>query len=515
MSGFKQNGEITLPAQPLPLVAENVFIERTPEDNPLPTFDEVKHLLPKPLWENGEDYIRCYWKAWEIAFRNLRKPVAGTGFVSNFIDTAFNGNLFMWDSCFILMFGKYADRIFRFQGTLDNLYAHQQRDGFISREVHEETGLERFPRHDPSSTGPDIMAWCEWDYYLNFGDKARIAEVFPPLMAYHRWMRENRTWRDGTYFSSGWGCGMDNSPRLQPEYNDSFSHGHMVWVDACMQELNNCRILIKMAELLGRTEFVAELLEEQKHLEQVINLTLWDEETGFYYDLWKNGQFNMTRHVGAYWALLAECVPEERAERFIAYLEDPKEFKTEHRVPTLSKAHPKYQANGGYWCGSVWAPTNYMILKGLDKYGKYDLSHTIGKENLYAVTEVFKETGTLYENYAPEFVADGKPARGSSSKPEFVGWTGLIPISVMFEYVFGIKPDAAGNKITWHVNLLEKHGVEKYPFGTEGELTLICEARKNPQEKPQITLKSNVAVDVEIIWGTGNDRQSMLLKPRV
>jgi len=334
-------------------------------------------------------------------------------------------------------------------------------------------------------------------------------------MAYHRWMRENRTWRDGTYFSSGWGCGMDNSPRLQPEYNDSFSHGHMVWVDACMQELNNCRILIKMAELLGRTEFVAELLEEQKHLEQVINLTLWDEETGFYYDLWKNGQFNMTRHVGAYWALLAECVPEERAERFIAYLEDPKEFKTEHRVPTLSKAHPKYQANGGYWCGSVWAPTNYMILKGLDKYGKYDLSHTIGKENLYAVTEVFKETGTLYENYAPEFVADGKPARGSSSKPEFVGWTGLIPISVMFEYVFGIKPDAAGNKITWHVNLLEKHGVEKYPFGTEGELTLICEARKNPQEKPQITLKSNVAVDVEIIWGTGNDRQSMLLKPRV
>ena len=83
MSGFKQNGEITLPAQPLPLVAENVFIERTPEDNPLP-FDEVKHLLPKPLWENGEDYIRCYWKAWEIAFRNLHKPVPDTGFVSNF-----------------------------------------------------------------------------------------------------------------------------------------------------------------------------------------------------------------------------------------------------------------------------------------------------------------------------------------------------------------------------------------------------------------------------------------------
>ena len=39
----------------------------------------------------------------------------------------------------------------------------------------------------------------------SFGDKERLAKVFPCLMAYHEWMRENRTWRDGTYWSSGWG----------------------------------------------------------------------------------------------------------------------------------------------------------------------------------------------------------------------------------------------------------------------------------------------------------------------
>ena len=75
----------------------------------------------------------------------------------------------------------------------------------------------------------------------------------------------------------------------------------------------------------------------------------------------------------------------------------------------------------------------------------------------------------------------------------------------MFEYVFGIKPDATNNKITWHINLLEKHGIEKYPFGTEGELTLTCEKRNSQDEKPQITIESNVPVTVEIVWGDNKE----------
>lgn len=52
-----------------------------------------------------------------------------SGFVSNYIDAAFDGNVFMWDSVFMLMFGKYGARSFDFQGTLDNFYSHQYQDG--------------------------------------------------------------------------------------------------------------------------------------------------------------------------------------------------------------------------------------------------------------------------------------------------------------------------------------------------------------------------------------------------
>ena len=480
--------------------AENPFVGMPMEDTPLPTYAAEREKLPRPVWAGHPDVLRCYDKVWEIAFRNLCKPVPGTGFVSNFIDTAFNGCLFMWDSSFILMFGKYGMRSFDFQATLNNMYSHQHKDGFICREIEESTGNDRFSTYDPSATGPDIMAWCEWEYFKNYGDVDRLSRVFPCLMAYHEWMREFHTWRDGTYYSSGWGCGMDNLPRLQPEYHECFSHGHMVWNDACMQELMNCKILMDMAKVLGREADAAGLKEEREQLIRVVNELLWDDKTAFYYDLWKDDRWNKVKHIGAYWALLAEIVPADRAEGFIAHLTNPKEFATDCMIPALSADHPDFNELGGYWKGGVWAPTNYMVLCGLDKYGKFDLSHNIARNYLDNVVSVFNETDTVFENYSPVFDANGKARKGEPAKDDFVGWTGLAPISVLFEFVFGIKPDAEQNILRWHVNLTERHGVENYPFGKDTTLTLLCEARDSTLEEPQVEVRSDRPVTVEIIW---------------
>ena len=501
---FKQNGEITLVKNPL--VEENVFLQLPREVLPLPGFAENRDQLPVPVWDGHEDAIACYWKAWEIAFRNLKTPAEGSGFVSNFIDTAFNGNTFMWDSVFMLMFGKYADRIFKFQNTLNNLYAKQHADGFICREINEITGRDIFARLDPSSTGPEVMPWCEWEYFCNFGDRERLAKVFPPLMAYRQWMDKYHTWPDGTCFSTGWGCGMDNIPRMEPGYHDSFDHGHMIWVDACMQSLFSCNILIKMAQVLGRTEFIPELEAQRERMRTVINEKLWDEETGFYYDLWRNRKHSMVKHIGAFWAMVAECAPADRLERLAEHLTNQEEFNTDLPVPSLSKDNPNFRMDGGYWRGGVWAPTNYMVLKGLDVCGKYDLSHRIGYRFLNAAVDVFNSTGTIFENYAPEFL-EGHAMPGKPAKADFIGWSGIIPISVLFEYVFGIKPDAVNRKITWHIQLTERHGVQKYPFGVDGEMTLICNARSGINAKPELVLVSNIPVTVEVIWGDAENRQ--------
>ncbi len=299
-------------------------------------------MLPTPVWDGRDDVIFCYNYAWRTAFGNLRRVNGESNFVSNFIDTAFNGFLFMWDSSFIVMFGKYGSRAFNFQKTLDNFYSHQHKDGFICRGLCESEAGEHFSRHDPSSTGPNILGWSEWEYYCQTTDTDRLKKVFDPLLAYHLWLKEHRTWRDG-----------------------------------------------------------------------------------------------------------------------------------------------------GYWRGGVWAPTNYMVLKGLEKNGYEDLAYDIGRNCLENVIAVFEKDKTLYENYAPESASCGNPAKG-----DFVGWSGLFPINILFEYVFGIRPFARENKIIWNVRLTNKHGIINYPFN-DLTVDLICEKRVSADD----AVFCDNPIEIEIRYG--------------
>lgn len=322
----------------------NVFSQKGQETVDIPDFNEVKEKLPEIVWDGHESAVRCYYKAWELLWENIHNPLC-PALVSPFVDAAFNDCIFMWDSCFMLMFGKYADRYFPFQKTLDNFYALQHRDGFIGREISEKDGSEKFSRHDPSSTGPNILAWCEYEYYKFTGDKERLSRVFDPLLAYHQWFRNNRTWKDGSYFSSGWGCGMDNMPRLRGNDDKWFSHNHMTWCDTCMQQLLNCKILIKIADILKRDD-IDDIIEEQQRLSLWVNENLWDNTTKYYYDLWNNNELNMIKSVGAYWSLLAKAVPQDRKDDFIKHLKNPHEFMRPNCVPTLSADCRYYSKKG-------------------------------------------------------------------------------------------------------------------------------------------------------------------------
>ncbi len=486
---------------PNPLVEENVYRSMPPEeDTAVPSFEEARPLLPHPFWLDHETAIACYWRSWEIAFSHLLPPTPANGFVSPYLDTAFNGHLFMWDSAFAMQFGLYGSRAFHFQGTLDNFYCKQHPDGFICREIDEEDGADVFERHDPSSTGPNVLPWAEWSYYTRFGDRQRLARVFPALLAYTQWFRTYRTWLDGTYWSSGWGCGMDNIPRMEPGagFDPAFSHGRMRWIDTTLQAIQADDILCRAARVLGRASGVNGLCQEAAVLRERVNAAMWDEKSAFYYDQYADGRLNKVRHIGAYWALLAEAVPPERLDRFIAHLDDPAEFNRPHRIPALAHSHPDYDPHGGYWRGGVWAPTNYMVLKGLRASGYGSLAHLIARNHLNNVVRVFEDTDTLWENYAPESANPGDPA-----KPDFVGWTGLPAIAVLFEEVFGLQPDVPAHTLVWDVRLLDEHGVKSYPFGAKGTLDLKCYARDSVLEKPTIEIRSNVPVKLKVIWAGG------------
>jgi hypothetical protein len=486
-----------------PLVARNTFLAMTPDGAALPTWERVRALLPEPFWDGHPTAIDCFFKAWTLAFANLRRPEAASGFVARFIDPAFNDCVFMWDSCFMTLFGRYGARAFPFVRTLDNFYAKQHPDGFICREIGRALGDDRVPRFDPASTGPNVMAWAEWEHYRNFGDRERLGRVFPVLRAYHQWLRAYRTWPDGSYWSTGWGCGMDNQPRLPtgtPYADPEHYHGRMTWVDATLQQILSARLLAEMGQALGAGAEVADMREEAARLGRLVNDHLWSEADRFYCDRFDDGALNHVKSVGGYWALLAGVVPPARLGPFLAHLEDPRTFKRPHRVPSLSADHPSYDPRGGYWRGSVWAPTTYMVLRGLTAVGRDALAHEIARNHLDNVVAVFQKSGTLHENYAPEAAAPGVP-----SKPDFVGWTGLPPIAVLLEYVFGLRPDAPARRLLWDLRLTEAHGVRRYPFGPDVSLDLRCAARDRPTDPPRIEATATEPVELEVRW-TGGSR---------
>ena len=186
----------------------------------LPMYEKTKALLPSPIMDEKPGYIEMYWKAWELGFRNFQEPQQGSGFISQFIDAAFNQNIFLWDSCFMTMFCNMASPLVPGICTLDNFYAKQYPDGEICREINRTTGKNYEPwnnrkgsqlysewgyneagkvpivyigRNEPQSPpvltldalDHPLFAWAEMESFRVTGDTARLNLVYEPLARYY------------------------------------------------------------------------------------------------------------------------------------------------------------------------------------------------------------------------------------------------------------------------------------------------------------------------------------------
>jgi glycogen debranching enzyme len=163
--------------------------------------------------------------------------------------------------------------------------------------------------------------------------------------------------------------------------------------------------------------------------------------------------------IAGFWPLIAGIPTKTQALALADELQDTNAFNRTHRVPTLAADQQGYDPAGGYWCGAVWAPTDTMVIRGLERYGYRTLARDIAMNHLDCIGAVFKRTGTVWENYAPDSTAPGKPAKG-----DFVGWTGIGPIAFLLEYAIGLAPDAHANTLTWNLNSAEPSGCERYRF---------------------------------------------------
>jgi glycogen debranching enzyme len=466
----------------------------------LPTFQACRFELPSPILEKNPELVDMYWKCWELAFNHLRKVRPGSPFVSDYIDEAFNDNIFQWDTIFMVMFARYANNIVPAVQSLDNFYSRQHNSGYICREISELTGKDFVYEGRMNTINPPLFSWAEVESFNITGDKSRFASVLPVLNKYVEWLNRDgdlasangKDWEQfgrraaGSkhllYWNTGLGSGMDNTPR-----------GGNGWVDMSCQMVIQYNNLAQICDELGLADSAKTYRTSSKEIADRINRWCWNEEDGYYYDVDSNGVQVKWKTAGTFWPLLAGVASKTQAERLAQHLRDPKTFWRPFVFPTLAADEKGYDPKGGYWLGGVWAPTDYMIIKGLENYGYEDFAAQATAKYLAGMAKVFKETGTVWENYAPDSLEPGRPAKG-----DFVGWSGCGPIALLIENVLGFRCDGVDKRLTWYLHRTDRHGIERLRFGGS-TVSAVYNPANLKDRVPTITVKTDRPFELVII----------------
>jgi hypothetical protein len=461
----------------------------------------LRARLPRPILDDHSDWIDLYWAAWKMAWKNIAFGKPGTGLASAYMDEAYNGDLFQWDTTFIVQFGRYGAQVFPVVEALDNWYGKQHANGFISRMIHGRDGTDFFDETASEAINPPLFAWAEWSYYELTGDSSRFGRVLPHLVSYYEWIKANHRRPNGLYWTDNLGSGMDNSPRDAADG----------WTDLTMQQALAARFIAAIARVAGQADLADQYQREWADLRELVNKLTWDPGDGFYYDLTGDGQFVRVKTPAAFWSLLAGLTNTDQAEALEKHLANPAEFWRPHVFPTLSADDPAYSLEGNYWRGAVWAPTDYMIIKGLDRYGFDDFAREAAINHIDNLTRVYQKTGTLWENYLAEGEGPGT-FTGYGNRlalKDFVGWSGLGPIALLIEDVLGIRPDAGSSVLTWRLREPGRHGIENLRFGRR-RVDLLAEPKDPRTNTRTLTLETDGAF---ILVVDGGDRTVTLNVP--
>ena len=443
-----------------------------------------QEYIPMPICEDHPEYIDFYKKAWELAYLHI-KEIPGMP-QTPYMDEAFcDTRIWIWDTCFMTLFCKYAQDVFPGIESLKNFYdvihGGKKLANVIptEKEPHWTNAVpgEPYQMLVHIADNPPLFAWAEYENILMSGDKEYIKELLyerKVLQKHYEWIEGLRektklpgvcgdTWLINEKIGYKWEgarSGMDNTPRGRTgehAIGRRPNNPDMLWIDAICQQALSAKMIAKMFALLGDAENETLWNEKFSEKKDIVNSLYWDEKDAYYYDIDCNTrEFYKIMSIASYWTMTAGIASEEQAKALVAQLENPKTMGGMIPMVSLSRSDNDYEPTGVYWRGGVWLPTVYAALIGLKNYGFYNEARTASLkilEHMYK-TYVEHEPHTIWEAYSPE---EYKPsinefANGQYVRGDFCGWSALGPISVFIEFILGFHTvDAFEKKIKWQM----------------------------------------------------------------
>lgn len=463
----------------------------------LPSWREA---VPVPIDAAHPSYTAFYDKAWELAYEHI-KDVPGMP-QTPYMDEAFcETQLWIWDTCFMSLYCKYARDVFPGVESLNNFYAVLHEGRHLATIVPSDkepawTGRvlgEPYEVKVHIADNPPLFAWVEYENALMTGDVEALRDLLyrrEVLQKHYEWiesLKESVTLRGvfaptcliaepKGYRWEGGRSGMDNTPRgrigthaAEPRPNNP----HMMWIDAICQQALSARMIARLYALVGDEDNrrVWEARFEDK--KATVNTFYWDEQDAFYYDIdADSGAFYRVKTMASYWALTAGVATAEQAALLAKELQNPETFGGLVPFPSLARNDADFRSDGEYWRGGVWLPTAYAALKGLQEYGLYQEAYTAAcglLRHMYRTYAEF-EPHTIWEAYAPDYCepAMNENRIGERVRRDFCGWSALGPIAIYLECVLGFHTINAFTKtVEWEkpTDTAGAIGVRRLRFG--------------------------------------------------
>ncbi|MGC4074418.1 MAG: trehalase family glycosidase [Nibricoccus sp.] len=281
---------------------------------------------------------------------------------------------------------------------------------------------------------------------LNGGDAEWLRDGLFNLQAFvNRYKNHQRHKATGLYFwNDDMAIGVDNDPST---YMRPAKSSGSIFLNCLMYR--EFLALAYLCERLGQGEIAELYKKDAEELKAAVQKHCWDERDGFFYSVDLNllpyegkpfaADPSIRLHAGyprdydcliqridvwsGFLPLWAEIATPEQAKRMVERYRDTRTFNAPYGVRTLSKLEKMYNVrasgNPSLWTGPIWGVSNYLVFRGLVKYGFKDDARDLADKTIRLFGRDFERFGALHEYYLPD---SGEPVLNKG----FQNWNYLV-----------------------------------------------------------------------------------------
>ncbi|MCL2720785.1 MAG: hypothetical protein FWD47_05545, partial [Treponema sp.] len=426
----------------------------------------TKHDFPK-IHFYDQDFVDIYDKTWAWIQDCWINGGENSGIEGKFFAYPESQTVTQADAILSSFFLVYSNRIFQAHPTLDLFYSRQEPNGAIRCTYDINTGSPVVDKENPEGLGIPLFAWAEHNIYHKSGNKKRVKDVLPALCRYSSWIDSVFKKSNGLYKTPLCATGMINVPRGDAWYAMDFN---------TMMAINMLYISA-LADILNDKETSFQYKRQYFSLKTRINSLMYNINDGFYYDINKNEKQIPVKTIAGFWPLLAEIPNGERAEKIIEKLSNPKYFGTPHPFPSLAVCEKDFDETGRGYRGSVFPYLTFMVIKGLERYQRWDMARECAIRHVYFMLDSMNpelspaskgesrsenhQRGSLWEAYMPTKEGPAKwSGRLNFPRPQYLTFDALSTICLTIENIVGLSISLPRKTVDWVIPSLEIMGVE-------------------------------------------------------